>query len=428
MMLFHRLMFRKIHFLYLFILLLSMAFWGCGSSDAPLKNKDSSKPVTYFELPETGKASKELKEKLKREGDIWFRDYIANTPFAGGVIVTKDGEILFEKYAGTVAPNSARMVDEHTAMHIASVSKTFTAMAVLHLAEQGKLNIDSSFAHYFPGFSYNGVSVKTLLNHRSGLPNYPYFMETLWTDKTRMVLNKDVLDYLNTKKAILPEVPAADTKFSYCNTNYALLALLIEEVTGISYPAYMQDSIFTPLKMKDTHVFVPSDSSRVTLSYTWRGAEIPFNFLDAVYGDKNIYSTARDLVLWDRFLKSKLFLSDASLAAAYAPYSNERPGTKNYGLGWRLLLYPENKKIIFHNGWWHGNTAAFIRLFDEGVTIIALNNRHSRAAYKAKILANSFYPYFTIEPEDEDFQKESNMDSTATIDSLKKLSPKKRKS
>ncbi len=393
---------------------------GCGNGDKDKGNEESKAEITYFSLPAIGQVNKVEKERIGKEAQAWFGKYIENSAFAGGVIVAKDGEILYEKYAGPVSPDTSKKVDEHTAMHIASVSKTFTAMVVLHLAEQGKIHIDSSFSHYFPAFNYEGVTVKTLLNHRSGLPNYPYFMEELWEDKTKMVSNNDVLQFLIEKKSLLPIAVKADTRFSYCNTNYALLALLVEKVTQQPFPVYMKDSIFTPLRMEDTHIFVPSDSNKVTLSYTWRNEKIPFNFLDQVYGDKNIYSTPRDLLLWDRFLKSGLFLSDASLQAAYTPYSNERPGTKNYGLGWRMLLFPNNKNIVFHNGWWHGNTAAFIRLLDEGVTIIALNNRYSSSAYKAKILANSFYPYFTIEPEDEDFQKETTSDSVITADSTSK--------
>lgn len=414
-------LFYKKSFYYLALsLCFATLLLGCGSRDGE-DEKDGRKPkVSYFDLPAKGQVSKAEKERIEREGQVWFSDYIENTAFAGGIIVAKDGDILYEKYAGFLAPDSSKKVDEHTAMHIASVSKTFTAMTVLHLAEQGKINIDSSFAHYFPAFNHPGVTVKTLLNHRSGLPNYPYFMEELWQDKTKMVSNNDVLQFLIEKKSLLPIAVPADTRFSYCNTNYALLALLVEKVTQQPFPVYMKDSIFTPLRMEHTHVFVPSDSNNVTQSYTWRNEIIPFNFLDKVYGDKNIYSTPRDLLLWDRFLKSGLFLSNASLQAAYTPYSNERPGTKNYGLGWRMLLYPGNKNIVFHNGWWHGNTAAFIRLLDEGVTIIALNNRYSRSAYKAKMLANSFYPYFNIEPEDEDFQKEVSSDSIISIDSTKK--------
>ena len=206
-------------------------------------------------------------------------------------------------------------------------------MSVLKLQEEGKLNINDTLTKYFPGFNYPGVTVKTLLDHRSGLPNYLYFMEKLWPDKNVFVTNKDILDYLINRKDELPPAVAADTRFSYCNTNYALLALIIEQVSGVSYPEFIQKTIFDANEMKDSYVFTPGDKATVLPSYDYRGQEIAYSFLDNVYGDKNIYSTTHDLLRWDRLLKSGLFLPVESLQMAYAPYSNEKPGIKNYGLG-----------------------------------------------------------------------------------------------
>jgi CubicO group peptidase (beta-lactamase class C family) len=135
-------------------------------------------------------------------------------------------------------------------------------------------------------------------------------------------------------------------------------------------------------------------------SFDWKGREIPDNYLDQVYGDKNIYSTPRDLLKWDRALTHHLFLTAKTLETAYAPYSNEKPGIKNYGLGWRMNIYGEEKKIIFHNGWWHGNNATFIRLLKEDATIIVMSNRFARSVYTAKILVNIFGPYFDVIEED----------------------------
>ena len=118
--------------------------------------------------------------------------------------------------------------------------------------------------------------------------------------------------------------------------------------------------------------------------------------MDEVYGDKNIYSTPRDLLIWHRALSSDMLFTAATLQEAYAPYSNEKPGVKNYGLGWRMNSYPNGKKVIFHNGWWHGNNASFIRLQDEDATIIVLGNRFTYKVYKAYQLVNCFGDYFTV--------------------------------
>ena len=232
------------------------------------------------------------------------------------------------------------------------------------------------------------------------MPNYLYFMEDAGWKKDSIIENKDVLQWLITKKDVIKNIGKPDVRFNYCNTNYALLALVIEKITAKPYPIFMQENIFSPLGMKNTFVHFKADKHIRSKSFDWKGREIADNFLDDVYGDKNIYSTPRDLLIWDRALSDTIFLTAKSLALAYMPYSNERPGIKNYGLGWRMNIYENGKKIIFHNGWWHGNNAAFIRLLKEDATIILISNRYARAVYKAKNLVNIFNHYFDNDLDD----------------------------
>ena len=151
--------------------------------------------------------------------------------------------------------------------------------------------------------------------------------------------------------------------------------------------------------MKDTYVFTPADSAKSLPSFFYSGRQYAFDFLDLVYGDKNIYSTVRDLLKWDQALHSGIFFKKETLDAAYAGYSFERPGINNYGLGWRMFLLRNGKKFIYHNGWWHGNRTAFYRLLDENVTIIALSNNDSKKVYSSKKLADVFGNYFTNKEE-----------------------------
>jgi CubicO group peptidase (beta-lactamase class C family) len=274
-------------------------------------------------------------------------------------------------------------------------------MSVLKLWQNGKLNIDDEFSKYFPSFNYPGVTVRSLLSHRSGLPNYVYFMEQLGWDKSRFISNIDVYDYLVTKKAILTNISSPNTHFTYCNTNYALLALLIEKISGKKYPQYLQENIFTPLQMKNSFVFDTTMIGKVNISYDWRGRDIPFNFLDAVYGDKNIYTTAQDLLKWDRAMTNSGMFTQKTLDEAYAPYSNEKPGIRNYGLGWRMFNYPGGKKIIYHNGWWHGNNASFVRLIQDSATIIVVSNKFNRGVYHAKDLSHIFGNYTDSDDEED---------------------------
>ena len=372
----------------------------CSSKKNDLKNaKEQDKKQTYIIPPPSVLAVVE-RQRIQSQSEIFYDSLLDGSGFNGGMIVSKGGNIIFEKYKGFVNIDGKDSINASTSLHIASVSKTFTAMAVLKLQELGKLNIDDSVTHFFPDFNYPGVTVKTLLNHRSGLPNYLYFMEDAGWNKDSVIENKDVLQWLVFKKGMLKNIASPNKRFTYCNTNFALLALIIEKVSGETYPHFMQENIFDPLGMKNTFVHFKGDNKIRSKSFDWRGREIPDNFLDDVYGDKNIYSTPRDLLIWDRALSDTVFLTAKSLELAYTPYSNEKPGIKNYGLGWRMNNYEDGKKIIFHNGWWHGNNAAFIRVLKDDATIILISNRYARAVYKAKNLVNIFDRYFDTDIED----------------------------
>lgn len=384
------------------IVFCSIAFVSCNSSASKEETKIGiPKKIRLINLPTPPPLPKAEGERLKQACQLWYDTVLALKDFHGGIIVAKEGNIIFEKYNGTVHYGGNDLITDTTALHIASVTKTFTAMAVLKLWQDGKLSVDDDFSKYFPQFNYTGVTIRTLLNHRSGLPNYTHYLSHIGWDITRVVTNQDVLNTLITNKSTLVDIAPPNTKFSYCNTNYALLALLIEKVSGISYSNFLNNTFFAPLQMKHTYVFNIADSLKAPPSYDWKGRLMPFNFLDAVYGDKNIYTTPKDLLLWDRLLNTNEIFINQILNEAYKPYSNEKPGIKNYGLGWRMNIYDNNKKIIFHNGWWHGSNAVFMRLPDEKATIIVIGNKFTRAIYHARVLANLFGDYYTAEEEEE---------------------------
>jgi CubicO group peptidase (beta-lactamase class C family) len=149
--------------------------------------------------------------------------------------------------------------------------------------------------------------------------------------------------------------------------------------------------------MDDSFVYTDMDSIKATPSYDWRQQTAVFMNLDKVYGDKNIFSTPRDLLKWDRLLYTNQFLQDSILNQAYQPYSNERAGIRNYGLGWRMYDYPNGYKIIYHNGWWHGSNAVFIRLIKEDATIILIGNQYNRNIYRARDLIGAFVEHYTAD-------------------------------
>lgn len=371
--------------------------------------------LAFLQLPAPDSVSVTETQRINSACQLWFDTVLKSRGFSGGIIVAKSGKIIFEQYSGTGHIPGSDSITQNTALHIASISKTFTAMAVLKLWQDGKIKLDDELSTYFTSFNYPGVTIRSLLSHRSGLPNYNYFMKLHGWDESRYVSNQDVMDFLITHKAEMTDIVSPNTHFSYCNTNYALLALLIEKVSGLKYADYLSNHFFIPLQMKNSYVFTLADTAKAIPSFNWRGKPETFNFLDQVYGDKNIYTSARDLLTWDRALNTNLIFSDATLEQAYTPYSNEKPGIRNYGLGWRMNIFPDGNKIIYHNGWWHGSNATFIRLLKEKATIIVIGNKFTRAVYHAKILTSLFGNYYS--PIDEG-EIGSVKDSVLQIDSI----------
>jgi CubicO group peptidase (beta-lactamase class C family) len=144
----------------------------------------------------------------------------------------------------------------------------------------------------------------------------------------------------------------------------------------------MKSTIFTPLGMKNTFVFSIKDTANYKPSYNHNNTIFPLESMDCIYGDKNVYSTPRDLLQWDQALYTDNIVKQSTFEEATQPNSNERPSIHNYGLGFRLMMMPNDYKIVYHNGWWHGNNAVFSRLVRDTATIIIIGNRYNREIYK----------------------------------------------
>jgi len=314
----------------------------------------------------------------------FYQENFRYSPINGGFLVAKNGKILYENYRGSMHLNAKDSINMHTPMHIASTSKTFTAMGILYLAQQKLLNLNDPLQKYFPDFPYQGITIKTLLSHRSGLANYMNVMNPKEWKDGKKVQNKDVLKFFIEKKPAMQGSP--DRQFTYCNTNYLLLALIIEQVTKKTLGDYLKEVFFEPLEMKNTFVCNSAFQKDHAPSYRGNGIEEGMTWLDDTYGDKNICSTPRDLLKWDQALYNRKMFTKETIEAAFSPYSFEKPGTHNYGLGWRMHLLGNENKIIYHNGWWHGSNSCFYRIISDSITIIAIGNRMNTKIYKVKPL------------------------------------------
>ena len=353
------------------------------SCQQPHKKQQASGPQPDMEFVPLASVAK---QRYAAEAQAYCEKYLNDNVFSGAVLVAKNGEIVYEQYSGFKDYRNKTTVTPETPFHLASVSKTFTGMAIMRLWEQGRIGLEDSVQQYFPSFPYHGITVRMLLSHRSGLPNYLYVLETYWNKKVKAT-NQDVINYLIQFQPPRQQWP--NRNFHYSNTNYILLASILEKVTGIGFPQYMRDSVFVPLGMHHTFVFSIADTASYVPTYSWNWREYGMDHLDCTYGDKNIYSTVRDMLLWDKAMYQHTFVKRATMDTALVPQSNERKSMHNYGLGWRLFQNTTDS-VVYHNGKWHGSNTVFCRLVQDTATIIVLGNRLNRNIYASRRMAAIF--------------------------------------
>ncbi|MBF6642473.1 beta-lactamase family protein [Flavobacterium sp. J49] len=326
--------------------------------------------------------------------DSFYNKFINSPYYSGSFLVAKNGRIIYEDYKGFSNAKTGKKIDANTAIHLASVSKVLTATAILKLVQEDNLMLDQKVTDWIPKFPYKKTTIRTLLNHRSGLPhysNFPGIMKKAWNRK-KVLTNRDILDLMIKQK--FKPVFADNTRFDYCNTNYIILALIIERATGQNYRDAMQTLIFKPLGMNNTFVF-NYETDKDTVCKSYRASTIfPWDQYDNLYGDKNIYATPRDLVKFDLATYSSDFIKPELLQEAYYGYSATHVAKpiKDYGLGMRMRFLPPNgEKMVYHNGWWHGNNTSFVPVKKDTVTVICLGNRYSNRPYATLSMVSSLF-------------------------------------
>jgi CubicO group peptidase (beta-lactamase class C family) len=216
-----------------------------------------------------------------------------------------------------------------------------------------------------------------------------------------------------------------NSQFSYCNTNYALLALIAERVTSKKFPRIAQETIFEPLGMTDSFINDGrQNSDTIARSYDSRNQLEPFTNLDGIYGDKNLYTTARDLLKLDKATYSSDFLSSSIRKEIFRGYSYERKGKSNYGLGFRMREDKGKSTLFFHTGWWHGNTGCYASMRQDTICMIIISNHYTKKVFGINRLSTLFgnYPYEPLIDAKENFIKPIDAKSQMTEAIQKKKS------
>ncbi|HHY25325.1 MAG TPA: beta-lactamase family protein, partial [Desulfitobacterium dehalogenans] len=267
----------------------------------------------------------------------------------GTVLIAKDGELLYKGAFGEAELDPKRKLKINSIFNLASVSKPITALGVMLLVQANKLSLDDPIEKWLPNIPYKGVTVRQLLNHTSGLPDYLELFAHHW-NKSQIAVNQDLLELLIKYK---PErLFEPNERMDYSNTGYVMLALIIEKVSGLSFAEYMKINIFLPVGMQYTEVFCPRLSEQAMDNYAYgyifdvyKGKHVlPDEFpetdfvvyLDGIVGDGGIHSTVEDLYLLDRGLRNGALINEALLEEAYSPVSPKLENPFKYGLGWIL--------------------------------------------------------------------------------------------
>ena len=298
-------------------------------------------------------------------------------------------------------------ITETTLFDLASISKQFTAVSVLQLCAQGKISLDDTITLYFPNLPYRGVTIKHLLAHTSGIPEYFKFKYTVY-GSAAFVDNQHLLRVLEKQK--YAKTFQTGTKFEYVNTNYAILAALVAQVSGMPFEEYVHENIFKPAGMENTCFFteivgidakhgkkyadvdpksedvnvkpLPSDVP-IAIGHRKGGVLAKYDRLNGVLGDKGIYSNVEDMLRW----ANAMFVDYKILPKEWVDLASQRENQLKdgsspasiYGYGYRIEESPEHGKLVYHGGLWNGFQNLFLYRPSDNVVIIFLSNLYNKA-------------------------------------------------
>ncbi len=367
-------------------------------------------------------ASAVLAQDKAKQLDSLFTQLHREQKFFGNVLIAEKGNILYQKSFGKANNATNADLNAESLFELASVSKQFTAMGIMLLKKQGKLSYDDSLRKFIPELPYYNITIRQLLHHTSGLPDYIELFIKNW-DTTKIATNKDMIGLLATKKPAILFAPGV--KWEYSNTGYALLASIIEKASGIDYGAYLNKYIFKPLGMKRTMVFRRRFEKKEMPNYAYgyvfdEGSKtfvLPDSLpatasmvycLDGIVGDGTVNSTTNDLLKWDRALYTDKLLPKEMLEEAFQPGVLNDGKKTTYGFGWGIGDMKDIGKVVSHTGGWPGYNTWIERHLDSDKTIIILRN-HEWQVQIGKKIRNILY----------DIKEEEKKEITVPADSLK---------
>ena len=321
-------------------------------------------------------------DTLEEKTDQFLKDYDGPDVPGASVGIFREGRIIFRKGYGLANVKDRTPADEHTNHRLASVTKQFTAMAIMMLKERGKLSYDDSITKFFPDYPDIGkqITVRHLLWHTSGLVDYE---DIIPKDQTAQLKDRDVLELVKRQHGTYF---TPGTQYRYSNGGYALLALIVEKVSGTDFATFLKKNIFEPLGMRDTVAYEKGVSTVPRRAYGYKETDQGFvdsdqSLTSAVLGDGGVYSSITDYYKWDQALYSDKLVSRKTLEEAFTP-GRLADGTPTiYGFGWRIEK-KASVRVIHHNGSTCGFSTAVRRVPEKQLTVVIFTNRAGSDAHQ----------------------------------------------
>lgn len=307
---------------------------------------------------------------------------------SGVFLAVEQGEIIYQAAFGEADLASGRRMTTASVFDLASLSKPFTATGIIVLAEQGKLGYDDPVARWLPELPYPGITVRQLLSHTSGLPDFMELFFVHW-DRKRIATNADVLAMLAEHRP--PAYFEPNESWLYSNTGYVLLAMIIERASGRTFADFMREHVFRPIGMNASRIYSRRVEDEAVDNYAYGYVydhhssryELPdlvpethfAVFLDGIQGDGAMSSNVHDLFTFDRALRDGKLISRPSLEQAYAPVRLNNGETFDYGFGWILEDKEGMGRVVSHSGGWPGYASILNRYVEADMTLIYLRNQ-----------------------------------------------------
>lgn len=325
---------------------------------------------------------KPIYDKKTAQLDKSFQNLKKRTTFNGTVLFAEKGRILLEKSYGVSNLRTRKgeiKVDD--VFQLSSVSKMFTAEAIMILKSRQLLDYDADIKTYIPEFPYEGITTRMLMTHRSGLSRYETLADNNWPDKRKPFTNDDMIDYYIKYKPDPYFSP--NNGFHYCNVNYALLASIVERVSGKRFVDFMREDVFDVIGMNDSYIYDMPTDTMVSLYLPncvqgyyvgrRRPRQAQNEYLNGVKGDKIMFSNVEDMYRFKVAIDYGLLVPDSIQEEAFKPGSPKYSKRKdNYGFGWRISR--KHPDCYYHYGWWKGYRSFFMFDKKNDRTLIVLTN------------------------------------------------------